>query len=672
MKGKKIPQKHLFHRPGTIVTILLIIFFVLLLVSGACADAAAGAGKEDLVRITSLDELRDFLNTQMDTYEESPWYQPWMDYIYEETSIGTGMTRDEDVSQMKDTSQEYMSSPSVGEDYSSTHSSETAADYSTTNIQVAGVDEADRVKNDGKYIYIADGDTLTIIDAYPAESARIVSNISSERQIQEVFISGDTLVLFTEGSGEEWITPENSAAPILSSSEKTYAELYSVQDRSSPDKLTEIQMPGSYEQGRMVGDVVYAYTGEYIYDPYDAVMPVIRQGESVVASPEIWAPRIPRETYVMHTLTAFKAAADAQPDAESFLIGDDNTLYASPDSIYIGYTQYDSDTPVMYEESDTSDYYSPETKTVLHRFSIDGEKIDYQSSGVVPGTLLNQFSLDEYKSNLRVATTQDYDSESGMQSSNVYVLKPDLSITGSLTGLAPGEKIYSARFMGDKLYLVTFREMDPLFVIDLSDPAHPQVLGELKIPGYSDYLHPYDDTHLIGIGKDTQSNEWGGVSAAGLKFALFDVSDVSNPKVIDSVILGESGSTSPVLSDHRAFLLDTGKNILVLPVCLIQEIETPASGAEDEYQEDSWTGAMLYGVEPDIGFIEKARIQQGDDGSSCWYGDGVYRSLFMDDVLYTISDTSVLMTDLTDPESQLGEIILKPDDNSQYYNMAVE
>ena len=648
------------HRPaGKRIPALVLGILVLVLVLCTGMGTAATPDKQDLVRITNQDELVDFLTTHLESYEsekDSSWGFPIF-YDFAESFITDSLAREADVSQYKESAPSASVQPdtSMGVDKG-------AGEYSTTNIQVAGVDEADFVKNDGKYIYIADDGILSIIDAYPAETARIVATIQTDRSIQEVFVSGDILVLFTQGFGEEWITPEGSAAPILSSSEKTYAELYQIADRSSPDKLTEIQMPGSYEQGRMVGDVVYAYTGESVYDPYDAIMPVIRKDDAIVASPGIWAPPVPKYSYVMHTLTAFTAGSDPHPDAESFLIGYDSTLYASPGSIYIAYDQYNPVIPYYDDIVSKSESVSA-TKTIIHRFAIDGENIEYKASGTVPGTLLNQFSLDEYQSNLRVATTEDTYTGDYYQSSSVFVLRPDLTILGRLQGLAPDEKIYSARFMGDLLYLVTFKEMDPLFVIDLADPKNPKVLGALKIPGYSDYLHPYDDTHLIGIGKDTKSNEWGGVSAAGLKFALFDVSDVTNPKVIDSVIIGKSGSSSPVLSDHRAFLLDVGKDIMVLPACLIQDViakdsSTAESTKEYEWNEESWTGVLLYGINPEIGFIEKARIQQGDCGYYCYDDGGVLRSLYMDDVLYTISDESVLLTDLTNPGVVLNEITL--------------
>ena len=173
--------------------------------------------------------------------------------------------------------------------------------------------------------------------------------------------------------------------------------------------------------------------------------------------------------------------------------------------------------------------------------------------------------MDEYEQHFRIATTtrQVWDSDK-MSSNNVYILDDELDVVGELEDLAPGEKIYSVRFMGKKGYIVTFKKIDPLFVIDLSDHSNPLVLGKLKIPGYSDYLHPYDENHLIGIGKDTveaadELTESRGLDFGwyqGVKMAIFDVTDVENPIELHKVVIGDRGTDSPVLYDHKAFLFD--------------------------------------------------------------------------------------------------------------------
>ncbi len=201
-----------------------------------------------------------------------------------------------------------------------------------------------------------------------------------------------------------------------------------------------------------------------------------------------------------------------------------------------------------------------QSTTVIHKIGINNGAITYLAKGEVPGYLKNQFAMDEYDGNLRVATTSDvWTSRGQYEYNNVFVLDSAMKTIGSLTHIAEQEKIYSTRFIGDRLYMVTFKRIDPFFVIDLSTPSSPKILGKLKIPGYSDYLHPYDKNLIIGIGKETATNDWGGVSTKGLKLALFDVSDVEHPRQVGKVEIGDSGSDSAALSDHRAFLFDKNK-----------------------------------------------------------------------------------------------------------------
>ena len=238
-----------------------------------------------------------------------------------------------------------------------------------------------------------------------------------------------------------------------------------------------------------------------------------------------------------------------------------------------------------------------QTTTVVHKIAIKDGRITYIGKGEVPGTLDNQFSMDEYNNNLRLATTSSVYTNSGQYTyNNVYVLDGKMATIGSLTHIAEQETIYSTRFIGDRLYMVTFKRIDPFFVIDLSTPETPKILGKLKIPGYSDYLHPYDATHIIGIGKETTANEWGGVSVSGVKLALFDVSDVANPKQLDKVQIGDAGSDSAALTDHHAFLFDRTKNLLVIPVRAVTT-PRPPKGTCTTTRSRSGTGRM-YSASP--------------------------------------------------------------------------
>jgi uncharacterized secreted protein with C-terminal beta-propeller domain len=308
------------------------------------------------------------------------------------------------------------------------------------------------------------------------------------------------------------------------------------------------------------------------------------------------------------------------------------------------------------EEYDTKKAFE-DSKTIIQKIGINEGKFDYVGKGEVYGRLLNQFSLDEFDGNLRVATTVDLWVKKRITHNNVYVLDKKMDRIGELTGIAPDETIYSTRFMGDRLYMVTFKRIDPFFVIDLSDPKSPEVLGKLKIPGYSDYLHPYDATHIIGVGKDTESNDWGGTSTAGVKLAMFDVSDVEHPKLIDSVEIGVAGSDSPVLHDHKAFLFSKEKNLLVLPVTEVTERQKKS---EWQYSNSVWNGAYVYKV-TSSGFTEIGKVRhssQTSDYVSWWNQATVQRSLYMDDNLYTISTKFIKINDLANDLDELNSITL--------------
>ncbi|MFH1014138.1 MAG: beta-propeller domain-containing protein, partial [Thermoplasmatota archaeon] len=231
---------------------------------------------------------------------------------------------------------------------------------------------------------------------------------------------------------------------------------------------------------------------------------------------------------------------------------------------------------------------------------------------------------------------------------------------------APGEQIYSARFLGEKAYVVTFKKIDPFFVIDLSDPTNPSILGSLKIPGYSDYLHPYDAEHIIGIGKDTvEAKEdetfWRNVDFAwyqGVKLAMFDVTDVSEPRELAKIIIGDRGTDSPALSDHKAFLFDKTKGLLVIPINLY-EIDEELKDETGEYTgslygEFTFQGAYVYHVSLEDGFEYMGRIthlgieDMRKSGFYPLYDASIVRTLYIEENLYTISNKMVKIHDLRD------------------------
>jgi uncharacterized secreted protein with C-terminal beta-propeller domain len=461
-----------------------------------------------------------------------------------------------------------------------------------------------------------------------------------------LFLNGDRLVVFEEE------TPYYPYYDLPSSVEKTYVpytspktyiKVYDVSDKENPRLQRELSADGQYVSSRMIGDYAYVVINEPVYEQNGAPnLPRINSGgnEMEIPATDIYYSDVSDYYYMYTTIIAINTQNDDQePTYETILLGASSNVYVSLNNIYLTF-------PVW--GTGVGDF----DKSSIYRIQIDGDQIEYVTKGEVPGMVLNQFSMDEYDGYFRVATT----TYEPTQRNNVYVLNMALNITGSLENLAPGESIHSARFMGERGYLVTFKKTDPLFVIDLKDPTNPQVLGELKITGYSDYLHPYDETHLIGIGKETVEAEEGDFAwYQGIKIALFDVSDVSNPVEISKYEIGDRGTDSPVLSDHKAFLFDKSRNLLVIPVLVAQidESQYPNGVPPSAYGEPVWQGAYVFNISLDQGLQLKGEITHIENPSEVeqnyyylYSSFSVQRSLYIGDVLYTISDAKIKMNNL--------------------------
>ena len=533
--------------------------------------------------------------------------------------------------------------PESAEDFTPAPS---VTDHSTTNIQVGGVDEADIVKTDGVYIYFASGNKTIIVRAYPPEQAQVVSEIELEGTVIGIFINGDRLIVFEEETpyyppyyDVRWEGVDKMYVPYRSP--KTYVKVYDVLDRANPRLQREISANGQYISSRMIGDYAYVVVNEPVYEQDDELnLPEISVGdeEKEIPAEDIYYSDVSDYYYMYTTIIAVNTQNDDQePTYETILLGASSNLYVSTDSIYLTFPVWGGDV-------------GDSQKTSIHRIHVEGSLMNYTASGEVPGMVLNQFSMDEYDGYFRVATTT-YEPTT---QNNVYVLNMALNITGSLTNLAQGETIYSARFMGKRGYLVTFKQVDPLFVIDLEDPYDPEVLGYLKVTGYSDYLHPYDETHIIGIGKETtEQGEFAWYQ--GVKMSLFDVSDVSNPQEISKLEIGDRGTDSPVLWDHKAFLFDKSRNLMVIPVleAEVDVTEYPEGVPSWAYGEPVWQGAYVFHVSLDAGIEEKGKITHveniADPEQEYYYyysPFAVERSLYIDDVLYTISQAKIKMNSL--------------------------
>jgi len=521
-------------------------------------------------------------------------------------------------------------------------------EYSLTNIQVEGVDEADLVKTDGDYIYIVSKSTIFLLKAHPPEDAEILSKISLDKNIEGLYINNNKLIVFLGGPFYSIYRYRDVYAPYWIP--ETNIEIYDLSNVSSPSLVKNVTVNGFYFNSRMIGDYIYAIICKpaYLDNSGEVSLPII-QSDDIKVKIE------PSSIYYLNLTDNYPSFTnivsinlkdlDQEPLCKTLLFGATCNMYVSQSSIYITLPSY-------------SEYnFKKDLTTEIHKITIQDGEIEYFSNGWVPGTVLNQFSMDEHEGYFRVATTTGQSWFEGSElRNNIFVLNSTLSIVGRLENLAPKERIYSARFMGSKCYLVTFRKVDPLFVIDLKDPKKPNVLGKLKIPGYSDYLHLYDENHLIGIGKETVAAEEGDFSwYQGVKISLFDVTNVSRPREVDKVEIGDRGTDSPVLRDHKAFLFSRSKNLLVLPVLLSEIDEEKYSGTvpPNAHGEYVWQGAYVYDITSEQGFVFRGRIThlKNDEEilKSGFYFESSYsikRSLYIGNVLYTISDNTIKMNDL--------------------------
>lgn len=571
-------------------------------------------------------------------------------------------------------------------------------DFSETNIQVEGVDEADIIKTDGSYIYTLGHGNLVIVNAYPADEAEILSTtVIDNFRPTELFIHGDRLLMFGSASydfrnneDEETGKPAKEIMPYPRYLNVMSVKLYDISDREEPELLKTVDFEGSYLTSRKIGSYAYfvvnSYPSYYRDDPIICtdIVPLYREStDDNEPKAEDMVP-IARCTDIGYiepiqannfiTVASISITDEDEDVTKEVIVGSGQNVYASLENLYIAQTSWPRYSALGKLAKDYAE------KTVITKFELDDGDIEYAGTGDAKGHILNQFSMDEYDNHFRIATTtgEVWGSER-KSSNNVYVLDEELEVVGKLEDLAPGEKIYSVRFMGKKGYVVTFKKVDPLFVIDLSDHENPEVLGKLKIPGYSDYLHPYDENHIIGIGKDTveaeeelkQGRDLDFAWYQGIKMAIFDVSDVENPIEMHKVVIGDRGTDSEALHDHKAFLFDREKNLLVMPIKLA---EIKGERTRDNQRGDIvFQGAYVYDITLDDGFNLRGKVTHYDDDSefrkSGFYFRGssaIRRSLYIEDVLYTLSDNRLQLNDLDSLERLKALEFEKGEDDREY------
>ncbi len=470
-------------------------------------------------------------------------------------------------------------------------SKEGGKDYSTTNLQMEGVDESDIAKIDGSYIYTVEDKYIVITDIRDGKLEEVTrflpKDCGAADRVMEIYVDGDQLILVVQGyetslgesskagSDKENSDKESSDEEIavsdasedsafcykMNGKSTTQIQVYSIVDRKNPEFEGRLIQDGYYNTSRKIGDVVYLFTqynmtsdvtsyvekkhgvedlkeGNGVSSLAEAVIPKVN-GEKVAAS-EIYLPESSGESGILvSSLDVNKP--DKVLDSKLVISGYAQT-YISKDALY------------LYEED-----YDGAMITNIAKFALDEGRISGVAAAAVSGYVRDTFAINASDGYLRVLTT-DYSTEDEVNA--LYILDENMKLTGQLTGIAPGEEIYAARFMGNTGYFVTYRNTDPLFTVDLSDPAKPEIIGELKVTGFSEYLHFWDDTHLLGIGYESDENTG---NIENIKLSMFNI---ENPGEVteEAKLVLKDVDYSEALYDYKSVIISKDKNLIGL-VC---------------------------------------------------------------------------------------------------------
>lgn len=422
-------------------------------------------------------------------------------------------------------------------------------DYSNTNVRQEGVDEADVAKTDGRYLYVLedDGDYVSIVDT--KTNMKKISEIKAPKDetIEEFYLiekNKKVVMICSNSSDDDYEDVEDVTRSSLISkqTEGTQVVTYDVQDKKHPKKVGKVSQSGEYESSRISDGYLYLFSNYWV--------------------PENWKKKYP-STYIPYVDGDLMKAKDIYlPE------GTKGCMYEIVSSINLKQPDKIADSKAIFSEggdayvSNKNIYYYEEEwtgngkqeKTLLRKLSYKKGKLAVVAQKTFRGYLNDSFSIDEYDGYLRMVVTRG-------RTNAVYVLDQKLKLTGKITNLAKDERVYSARFLGDTGYFVTYKETDPLFSVDLSNPKNPKILGRLKIPGFSNYLHFYGEDKLLGIGMDVDKK---GDVTDGVKLSMFDISDKKNVKEEHKYTLKDVYSTD-VEWDYKAALIDVEKNIIGFP-----------------------------------------------------------------------------------------------------------
>ena len=504
-------------------------------------------------------------------------------------------------------------------------SSDTGSEsHSETYLQVDDVDEADIVKTDGKYIYYVNTDReVVILEAKDGKTKKLSTIGSSgvENYIHDIYLKGDKLI--TVGKFYKGDSDEGSSGIVV----------YDISDRTDPEVLYDFSQTGDILSSRMVGDYVYLVTNDWVYKGRRSV-PMCGSSDSFVklnATDICCMPEPHSTSYIV--LSAIDVSSGAKGSSKTkAILGASDEIYCNDHNLYVTSAEYDSKTYTYY--------------TRIVRATLDGTNVKFNGTAKVRGYAVNQFAMDEKDGYFRIATTSERD---GMDVNNLFVLDSDLKEAGKVTGFARNESIKSVRYFGDKAYVITYQAIDPLFIIDLSDPTDPEIEGEVMIDGFSTLLVPVSEGRLLGIGHATGDNGYGGEFENGLKLVLFDISDPSEPKVLDSKEFEDMSSFAQ--SDHHALTINKEDGWFAIPYeiyryeewldgdviveddLIIEDAEEPSATDGDEIgelvEEPAVTemheaGILVFTAGDKFGKIDQHNLDATQLFRSVYIGDWVY------------------------------------------------
>lgn len=521
-------------------------------------DAAEVSGTKAVNVIKSAedyDEIYQYIKEEYESRDQSYHFESYL----------------EDTAQTADgaSTGSYAAKSSSMESTASVMDAGEAVDYSETNIREEGVGEGDIVKTDGKRLYILNNRRIQIVGIEQEEMEQFGCIILDEADyVSEIYIKDDKLIVVYTRS--EYQDQENEGSEYYGGVYKEYtvAETFDVSDPENPQSAGKISQSGNYYTMRMVGDYAYLFSSFYadvssVKKNISGYIPEV-QGE-LLDSASILMPAFSRGSQYT-VVSSFSVKNPGEKVDSKAVFGAAGMCYVSGKNIYICEAYYDS------AESNV-------TQTCIRKVAFEDGKLEAVGQTRVDGILNDSFSIDEYEGNLRMAVTVSPTYSSSFvpisilrtadtvektvekDSNSLYILDEDMNEISRIEGLAEDERIYSARFMGDIGYFVTFRQVDPLFSVDLSDTENPAIIGELKIPGFSDYLHPYGDGLLLGIGMAVDEK---GVTTEGVKLSMFDVSDPADVEEVQNYVLKDIYSTD-VSYNYKAALVNAEKNLIGFP-----------------------------------------------------------------------------------------------------------